>query len=296
MTELATVSILRAELAKAEDIETVRRIEDVARRRRDAELLESGNVALANQYAEIAVEAAVVVGESLGDASEHQGGRGKTLPGGEGFPHSSRNRYRKLYAIDESQRLEYYAQCRDQGEIISKAGVLRYQQGGSGSKLSPLMSSNSDEWYTPEHVWRTALAAHRIEAFDLDPCAEPERGVLARRHYTKDDDGFAWAWDGIVWMNPPYSAIDKWVTYLNNQCEVGNCKDFTALVPARVDTEWWRKLTAGCAGSVVFINGRLKFGGAKDSAPFPSALVFGCTDPDDVSSACASLGRTWRAM
>jgi site-specific DNA-methyltransferase (adenine-specific) len=44
-----------------------------------------------------------------------------------------------------------------------------------------------------------------------------------------------------------------------------------ALVPARTDTRWWH--SAAPHASVRFLKGRLKFGSAKTSAPFPSALM-----------------------
>ena len=43
------------------------------------------------------------------------------------------------------------------------------------------------------------------------------------------------------------------------------------LVPARTDTAWWHEHVI--KHEVRFIKGRLKFGGAKNSAPFPSAVV-----------------------
>ena len=43
------------------------------------------------------------------------------------------------------------------------------------------------------------------------------------------------------------------------------------LVPARTDTKWWHEYAI--KGEVEFIRGRLKFGGSKNSAPFPSAVV-----------------------
>ncbi len=42
------------------------------------------------------------------------------------------------------------------------------------------------------------------------------------------------------------------------------------LVPARTDTQWFR---IAFKGEVEFVCGRLKFGEAKNSAPFPSAVV-----------------------
>jgi len=44
------------------------------------------------------------------------------------------------------------------------------------------------------------------------------------------------------------------------------------LLPARTDTRWWQDNVPG-ASFVVFIRGRLRFGNATNSAPFPSALV-----------------------
>ena len=43
------------------------------------------------------------------------------------------------------------------------------------------------------------------------------------------------------------------------------------LVPARTDTKWWHEYAM--KGEIEFIRGRLKFGDAKNSAPFPSAVV-----------------------
>jgi site-specific DNA-methyltransferase (adenine-specific) len=43
------------------------------------------------------------------------------------------------------------------------------------------------------------------------------------------------------------------------------------LVPARTDTAWWHDYAV--KGEVTFIRGRMTFGGAGNSAPFPSALV-----------------------
>ena len=44
------------------------------------------------------------------------------------------------------------------------------------------------------------------------------------------------------------------------------------LLPARTDTKWVHDYILGKA-EVRFIKGRLKFGGSKNSAPFPSMVV-----------------------
>lgn len=67
---------------------------------------------------------------------------------------------------------------------------------------------NKDEQFTPQWMFdRMGIV------FDLDVAA-PIGGapyVPARRYYTKDDDGLAQAWEGFVFMNPPYSKPKLWV-------------------------------------------------------------------------------------
>lgn len=43
------------------------------------------------------------------------------------------------------------------------------------------------------------------------------------------------------------------------------------LIPARTDTHWWHRYAM--RGEIRLLSGRLRFGGAKNSAPFPSAIV-----------------------
>ena len=45
------------------------------------------------------------------------------------------------------------------------------------------------------------------------------------------------------------------------------------LLPARTDTRWFHEYIYGRADEIRFLRGRLKFGGAKNSAPFPSMVV-----------------------
>ena len=44
------------------------------------------------------------------------------------------------------------------------------------------------------------------------------------------------------------------------------------LLPARTDTKWFHDYIYHKA-EILFIKGRLKFGGCKDAAPFPSMVV-----------------------
>ena len=128
-------------------------------------------------------------------------------------------------------------------------------------------SSKTDDWYTPEDFFKKIEEEHG--PFDLDPCASAEN-AKAPRFYTKDDDGLTKTWNGSVYMNPPYGrTISLWMKKAFEAAEQG-CK-VVCLVPARTDTKWWHDYAM--KGEINFIKGRLKFGGAKTNAPFPSAVV-----------------------
>jgi site-specific DNA-methyltransferase (adenine-specific) len=73
-------------------------------------------------------------------------------------------------------------------------------------------------------------------------------------------------------MNPPYGKeIGKWMAKAHKAATTGEAEIIVCLVPARVDTRWWHDHAA--QGEVRFVKGRLRFGSAENSAPFPSAIV-----------------------
>lgn len=78
-------------------------------------------------------------------------------------------------------------------------------------------------------------------------------------------------------MNPPYGRqIGAWVKKAATSGSVVVC-----LLPSRTDTRWWHDWVLPY-GRIEFIKGRLKFGGAKNAAPFPSAIVVFGEDTDIV--------------
>lgn len=133
-----------------------------------------------------------------------------------------------------------------------------------------LLSSNNDDWETPPGLF---AELDRIFHFTLDPCATATDAKCGR-FYTREQDGLAQNWRGeTVFCNPPYSSDvqDKWV----RKCWEEGQKPWTtvvALLPARTDTKRFHEYIAGWA-RIRFLRGRLKFVGAKDSAPFPSMVV-----------------------
>ena len=130
-----------------------------------------------------------------------------------------------------------------------------------------MFSSNTDQWATPQAFFDRL---NRIFRFETDVCALPEN-AKCERFFSPDVDGLKQDWQGVCWMNPPYGReIGKWVEKAYRSAKE-NGTTVVCLLPARVDTRWWHDFCA--KGEFLFVKGRLKFGDAKDSAPFPSAVV-----------------------
>lgn len=129
-----------------------------------------------------------------------------------------------------------------------------------------LFSSERDDWETPKDFFKKY---DDIYHFDLDVCAN-DNNHKCTRYFTKEEDGLKQQWKGMCWMNPPYGRdIPKWMekAYLSSQ----EGATVVCLVPSRTDTQWWHDYAM--KGEIEFIKGRLKFVGAKHSAPFPNAVV-----------------------
>lgn len=129
-------------------------------------------------------------------------------------------------------------------------------------------SSATDDWATPPDFFEAVNAE-----FDLlwDVCASHQNTKLPL-YWTKDEDGLKASWRGKrIWMNPPYgSEIGKWV----EKAATGGAEICVCLLPARTDTRWFHDhIYENPRAEIRFVKGRLKFGGAKNSAPFPSMLV-----------------------
>ena len=128
-------------------------------------------------------------------------------------------------------------------------------------------SSASNEWATPQEFYDRLNARYD---FTLDPCCTHENAKCAK-HYTASENGLAQSWQGErVFMNPPYGReIGIWMKKAFEESR-GSAL-VVCLVPSRTDTAWWHEYAI--KGEVTFVRGRLKFGGQKNSAPFPSAVI-----------------------
>jgi hypothetical protein len=136
--------------------------------------------------------------------------------------------------------------------------------------LRVMTSSESSEWYTPPHI--VDLVEATLGEIDLDPCGHPDSPVRATTTYTAADDGLARPWSGRLYLNPPYGRqIDGWIDKLVAEYDSGSVTEAIALVPARTDTAWFRRLDRF---PICFVYGRLSFSGMEGGALFPSAIVY----------------------
>ena len=132
-----------------------------------------------------------------------------------------------------------------------------------------LFSSRTDEWSTPQSVFEEL---NKEFHFNLDPCATKDN-AKCRKFFTKAQDGLKQNWQGCnVFCNPPYGRkIKEWVRKAYEE-SLKPKTTVVMLIPARTDTSYFHNYIYGKA-EIRFIRGRLKFGNAKNSAPFPSMIV-----------------------
>lgn len=129
-----------------------------------------------------------------------------------------------------------------------------------------LFTSKTDLWATPQGFFNSMNSEFN---FDLDVCAN-EENAKCEKYFSQEIDGLLQKWAGTCWMNPPYGReIGKWVQKAYESAQGG--ATVVCLLPARTDTKWWHEYCM--KGEIRFVKGRLKFGGSKNSAPFPSAVV-----------------------
>ena len=139
---------------------------------------------------------------------------------------------------------------------------------GRNRKMDVHFSSKTEMWATPQKVFDELN--DEFGPLDLDVCAVAENAKCAD-FFSPEDDGLKQDWSNrACWMNPPYGrTIKEWMRKAWEESQRG--ATVVCLVPSRTDTAWWHDYAA--RGQVRFLRGRIKFGDAKNSAPFPSAVV-----------------------
>lgn len=142
---------------------------------------------------------------------------------------------------------------------------------------SGMRSSNDSTWTTPPDFFEEL---NKEFNFTLDAAALESSAVVPNylgpdHELASQRDALTCNWreasgGGWIFLNPPYGrSIKDFMSKADAEVKAG--AKVIALVPARTDTNWWHNSVIHY--EIRFIKGRLKFGGSKNSAPFPSALV-----------------------
>lgn len=145
---------------------------------------------------------------------------------------------------------------------IASASVGRQE----GPKLAVHFSSDCGAWETPQWLFDDLDAEFH---FTLDVCALPENAKCPQ-YFTPDQDSLQQPWRGVCYMNPPYGAeIYRWVQKAFEASLYGST--VVCLLPGRLGSRWWRQYVK--LAEIRELPGRLRFGDAKHSAPFPSVVA-----------------------
>jgi phage N-6-adenine-methyltransferase len=166
--------------------------------------------------------------------------------------------------------------------------------------LAALVTSKADTWGTPVDFYEYL---DRQFAFTIDVCAL-ESNAKHPRFFSPKENGLVQSWAAeTAFANFPYGrGIGQWIDKARDEAMLERAL-VVQLLPARVDTDWWRTFVmsadgaagrlvrseydpaagvlwlrwAGLITGVYFHSERLCFegmaDGRSDSAPFPSAIV-----------------------
>jgi phage N-6-adenine-methyltransferase len=136
--------------------------------------------------------------------------------------------------------------------------------------MDVLFSSEDMKWSTPQDFYDILNEEFN---FTLDPACS-QGSAKCETYFTPVDDGLKQSWEGhTIFLNPPYGReIGDWMLKAAKESELHGVT-VVCLVPSRTDTVWWHSSVFEYNADVRFVKGRLKFGNAVNSAPFPSAVV-----------------------
>lgn len=252
-------------------LSTIRTVDEAKEIRDQAEALRvyaksaKKGLEIQNHAAFVKIQAERRAGELLA-AMEPKPGRPKNGNGSTleplGIDKGQSHRWQAMAAVPEEKVRELAARATDEHVELTSTAVYNASKNGHAVHFS----SATDMWATPKALFDVLDAEF---GFTLDVCATRENAKCPQ-YFTETDDGLSRAWTGTCWMNPPYGdEIGAWVAKARASAESG--ATVVCLVPARTDTAWWWE---NCIkGEVRFLRGRLRFGDATTSAPFPSAVI-----------------------
>jgi transcriptional regulator with XRE-family HTH domain len=142
-------------------------------------------------------------------------------------------------------------------------------------------AQDRDKRFTPP--WFLDHVASVFGPIDLDPCGHSRSAVVANRRICLPDDGLSADWGGgLVYVNPPFSGVVRWMDKAVDEWERGTVKTIVMLTPVRVDSPTFQKRVHRHA-DVVLMAGRMRFVDPEGRLSYPApfglmASLFGAAD------------------
>lgn len=194
----------------------------------------------------------------------------------------------ELAAASKLSRMTVRALIQGRGSLASMDRVIGVLAPSARLKSPPQASwhrvgrRSGDDQFTPREFIEKVIAI--FGPIDLDPAWHEHSSVLAGRTISlaTGGDGLAEEWPaGLVWLNPPFSELLRWLRKADEEWSSGRAKTIVSLVPARTDSTYFHDRLARVA-HIYLLRRRLRFiqldGRPGNQAPFSIMMVlFGAT-------------------
>lgn len=153
---------------------------------------------------------------------------------------------------------------------------------------------DDNEYATPPEIWRPLSDA--VDGFDVDPASGAEPTPIAPIRYTKEDNGLDQAWEGDVFLNPPWSsngdgeAKKTWLRKARNEANRDAVDTVTVVLPSDTGSHPFQDHVLEAPVFCLVGPGRIPFIG-EDRNPSFDLVIAAFGDPtDDLVDALGELG------
>lgn len=173
----------------------------------------------------------------------------------------------------------------DEKKYRARLGSRGYRAGGIEAEANHgALGTGENEWYTP--IQYIEAAREVMGGIDLDPATSEvaQKAIQAAAHFTLQQDGLKQAWQGRVWLNPPYTqpAIHHFIEKLLTEATEGRVEQAIVLTHNSTDTLWFHRLEE-VASRICFTKGRIAFidSDGDPCAPTQGQAFFYCGENGD---------------
>lgn len=148
---------------------------------------------------------------------------------------------------------------------------------------------DDNEYATPGKIWRPLARA--VGGFDVDPASGAESVPIASTRYSKEDDGLSKAWEGAVFLNPPWSsegdgsAKVRWLRKARNEANRDAVDVVVVVLPADTSAHWFHDHILEAEAFCLVGPGRIPFEGEDRNPAFDLVIAaFGSVDGELVDA------------